>query len=49
MPQHDEAARDAAIETEVERAELACREGDEAGALDALARLTRLAPGETGG
>ncbi|MFD2233360.1 tetratricopeptide repeat protein [Phaeospirillum tilakii] len=37
-----------AIGTEAERAELACREGDEAGALDALARLARLAPDRIG-
>lgn len=48
MPQHEETARDAAIEVEVERAELACREGDEAGALAALTRLAQLAPGRSG-
>jgi len=48
MPQHEETARDAAIEAEVERAELACREGDEAGALEALTRLAQLAPGRSG-
>ncbi|MEO0036158.1 MAG: hypothetical protein RLZZ501_2181, partial [Pseudomonadota bacterium] len=37
-----------AIGTEAERAELACREGDEAGALDALARLARLTPDRIG-
>jgi len=52
MNQHDDTAGDGAdgtparaIETEIERAELACREGDEAGALEALTALAALTPG----